>query len=260
MFQNFLPEIYRSFFSEELKQLPLQELKATCFNCIKAKPTESFPFQAHLKCCTYHPFLPNFLVGAILKSKSTSPQSRAAIEKKIKDREYALPLGMIAPVSLQIAFNQRLPGEFGQREDWACPYLDPQTAHCGIWKHRNSQCTTYFCKSDYGQMGQSFWQEVKTQLSVIERSYALSILRHMGFDEDNMAWQIGLLDRRDGSFAETTVSFILEKHWQKAWMSFANDPLKFYVTSFEIFEELKQKDDLQNRSEILLAASRGIVF
>ena len=46
---------------------------------------------------------------------------------KIRRREYALPIGMVAPVRYQMEFNKRKENEFGQREDWLCPYFNRET-------------------------------------------------------------------------------------------------------------------------------------
>jgi len=59
---------------------------------------------------------------------------------------------------------------FGRAPDLRCPhYLDEQGGLCGIWRHRNGVCATWFCKHDRGAAGQRFWQAVEALLALVER-------------------------------------------------------------------------------------------
>ena len=126
-------KIYQScspFLSPYLLQvfgdLDISEKTATCHDCLCSRPErKNLPFyQKHLKCCTFHPFLPNYEVGAILASEDVGYEAKEVVRQKIQRREYALPLGVFAPVSYQVAFNQREPADFGNKESFLCPYFD----------------------------------------------------------------------------------------------------------------------------------------
>src|SRR5437868_12356699 len=119
-----VPRLYERLLPKDILQMDLVETKATCDACImtRAKTRGEIFYEEHLKCCTFHPFLPNYTIGALLSEPSQgSSAAVAAIRAKIGQREYSLPLGLVAPPSYQVAFNHRQKNEFGRREDWLCP-------------------------------------------------------------------------------------------------------------------------------------------
>ena len=68
--------------------IDLEEKKATCDVCAMARPKNrtKVHYQPDLKCCTFHPFLPNFLVGAILQDPSLKAGAEV-LRDKIRRRE-----------------------------------------------------------------------------------------------------------------------------------------------------------------------------
>ena len=66
---DFLPAAYRALLPEWFK-LPLPiETAATCSECAMVSAGASddrFSYHPALKCCTYQPLLPSYLVGALL--------------------------------------------------------------------------------------------------------------------------------------------------------------------------------------------------
>ncbi|MGE0633701.1 MAG: hypothetical protein AB7O96_14905 [Pseudobdellovibrionaceae bacterium] len=230
MLKNYIPAPFHPYFAESLLSFPIQETKATCFNC-------NHTFNPSLKCCTYHPFLPNFLVGVILQDPSTAPESIKAIESKITNKEYALPLGLIAPTSLQIPFNRRIPGEFGHRADWACPFLLADSNQCGIWKNRNSQCTSFYCKSDYGSNGFQFWDNIKKHMHSVEIEIAKKILKDFNWCESSVELQKDFLNRREGSLFETQFNYLRDVDWNRHWKDTDLSPHDFYLECSRLFLE-----------------------
>src|SRR5690606_27951837 len=72
---------------------------------------------------------------------------------------------------------------FGRDPDLHCPYyLQEAGGLCGVWRHRNGICATWYCKHDRGARGQRFWQALEVLLTVIERELghwcAVTILDH----------------------------------------------------------------------------------
>jgi hypothetical protein len=53
---------------------------------------------------------------------------------------------------------------------------------CGIWKHREATCATWFCRFERGKVGFEFWQHLRNFLQLIERQLSLSFARELGID------------------------------------------------------------------------------
>jgi hypothetical protein len=160
-----------AYFRQQFGEVEVSESKATCHDCLCAKPDrdQGLPsYQADLKCCTFHPFLPNYAVGHLLASPETKPAIKELLRQKIRDREYALPMGIFVPVKYQVAFNNRQSEDFGNRAEFLCPYYDGQGQQCGLWLHRGSVCTSYYCTSDRGEAGLQFWATLGDYLHICE--------------------------------------------------------------------------------------------
>ena len=77
------PEVYAALLSEHFDKPSIDEERATCSNCEMCdkgnmpEGVSAVYFRPDLKCCTYHPSLPNYLTGAILAD--TRPDMQAAV-------------------------------------------------------------------------------------------------------------------------------------------------------------------------------------
>lgn len=226
------PELYKKHFAKELWNSEIRETKATCENCNWKE------YNPRLKCCTYEPFLPNYLVGAILSSEATAPSARASILKKIENREYALPIGLVASPGFQVRFNHREENEFGQREDWLCPYYSRDSQNCGIWKHRGAVCTTFYCQSSYGVMGSEFWKQMSDYLTYFEMALMEEALIQLDFSPRQMNEGLGYLNRREATPAELKAKNLSEAKAKKIWNGYFDDPVGFYKKCFRIVSEM----------------------
>jgi hypothetical protein len=115
MLKHQLPAFYTQILPNEILGLEINETKATCDKCIMAPK-----YKPDLKCCTFQPFLPNYLVGAILKSNLLG---KTVIQKMIARKKDCLPIGIVAPLDYQLKFNKHRK-QFGKHEDLLCPYFD----------------------------------------------------------------------------------------------------------------------------------------
>jgi hypothetical protein len=131
-------------------------------------------FEPETKCCTYVPALPNFLVGAILDDDDPAlAAGRASVETRIAARVGVSPLGLQAPVVHRLLYRAGGEHAFGRARTLRCPhYLAEAGGTCGIWRHRNSVCSTWFCKHSRGNIGQRFWQALDQLLAAVEREVA----------------------------------------------------------------------------------------
>lgn len=176
--QNQFPGIWAEMMPKGLFQFRFPaERRATCMSCPKACYEG---FRADYRCCTYHPRISNFLLGL----GSETPEGDAAIDRLLK-------LGMLTPEGMYSTPGQWIDfledqrnQDFGKSETVLCPMLNPENGYCDVHAFRNSVCSTFFCHSDHGLTGESFWMQVQTLGSQIELVLAQWSLRQLGFDVD----------------------------------------------------------------------------
>lgn len=234
------PALGRLLPAEILALAPV-ETKATCGACAMAKPKtrRKHPYRADLKCCTFHPWLPNYAVGELLaSSEDSSRHGREVVRRKIARREYALPIGVAPPVRYQVEFNARKPGDFGQREDWLCPYYVRETQACGLWRWRGSVCTGYYCKSDFGRDGLAFWSSLERYLGFVEMALMEECLVMLDFSPRQISDLIGFLNRFEGTSAETRSWVLPEARARALWNGYFDDIEGFYAKCAKIVGEL----------------------
>ena len=167
-----LPPRYAHWLTELLGGTLPEEQAATCSRCAMQVEAveEGYRFRADAKCCTYVPALPNFLVGAALRELLPGP-TRAGLDRRVADPGVCTPHGLDVSEDERQKYQAIVAAEtFGRAPGLRCPhYLEEQGGLCGIWRHRNGVCATWFCKHDRGVAGQRFWQAVEALLALIER-------------------------------------------------------------------------------------------
>lgn len=229
-----VPTIYEKLLPNDILQIDLIETKATCNSC----PV----YAADLKCCTFHPYLPNFTIGALLSQPDLGSEvAISVIRSKIKNREYSLPLGLVAPPSYQITFNQRKKNEFGWRKDWLCPYFDPVHNNCGIWRWRGAVCTGFFCKSSFGAKGLRFWDELSNYLTYVEMALMEEALVMLDFSPRQVADLLGYLNRQVATKSELKSSRMSEKKARALWNGYYDNQEEFFKKTFQIVSGLDRK-------------------
>jgi hypothetical protein len=178
-----LPKMYAAWLQEALNTDLPAESKATCSDCVMCPSSGEtassiFPFQPDLKCCTYTPRLPNFLVGQILAADDL-PHGVAAVRARLEARAGVDPLGIgAAPVTGLI--QEQAVNVIGQGRALRCPYFVVEDGSCGIWSYRNHLCSTWFCKHERGALGHAFWLSVKALLKSMEGDLAQWAARESG--------------------------------------------------------------------------------
>lgn len=174
--EHWVPGIWRYMLPVALTDITLpQERRATCLNCPRAKFEGWRP---DYRCCTYHPRVPNFLLGLAL--------SQPASEKIIKTlvlKGFLLPEGMISSPN-QWAHYLTDTGEdrFGRSEKVLCPFLEQKSGLCNLYAFRNSVCSTFFCQHDHGDKGDRFWSSLQTVAQQVEMGLGQWALNQLGFD------------------------------------------------------------------------------
>lgn len=234
-----LPPLYAAWL-DELLAVPIPaETRATCHDCAMAcKPGKTYAaeevhYEPDLKCCTYYPDLSNFAVGRILRDPVCV--GRDEVLHRIACGTRVTPMGIGRPPMYGAVYQKRTPETFGRSRRLRCSFLTP-LGQCGIWEHRESICTTYFCKLDRGAVGKRFWTELQRLLYLVERELALhcvlaldlgdDVLRRL-FEESGDQLDMGALE---GS--EAPERRVLR------WGRFAGQEQAFYEEAAALVDEL----------------------
>jgi hypothetical protein len=171
---------------EQLLGAPIPaETRATCQSCAMctAGPSLLASFNPKTKCCTYLPELPNYLVGRLLSDDDPAGAAgRASVRERIAAGVSVTPLGLGTTTTHRLLDSR--PGMFGQSTSIRCPHYVEEGGLCGIWRHRNAVCATWFCKYVRGRTGLSFWRTVLGLLNGIEVDLARWCLLEIGFGVD----------------------------------------------------------------------------
>ena len=158
-----LPEPY-FWLVPELDQVPWpDETLADCSNCVICPTPEQDPreerfFRPDVRCCGYHPWMPNHHVGRILREGGEGAQ--------LMHRRMATSVGL-KPEAVHRRtdsgnlheWGQEL--HFGQSVSYRCPYWVGGTDACGIWQHRESVCRTWYCRHVEGVYGGGLWYALR---------------------------------------------------------------------------------------------------
>jgi len=261
--EHILPKIYINLIGKDILALDVTETKATCDNCLRSRDKRfSFTYRAHLKCCTFHPYLPNYAVGALLQQQ-VETVGIVKLKEKIKNLEFAFPVGVMAPFDYQFIFLTKEEEQFGNDENLLCPYYDKLIDQCSIWQYRGVVCTSFYCRSDSGQNGLKFWAVLSDYLSYVEMALAEECLILLDFSPRDLSDQLAYLNKREFEPEETEqkhLSFAVDK---KLWNGYT-DKTDFYKKCFAIvqkiernqFKEILGKQGLELEKEVIDYANR----
>ncbi len=219
----------------------LKETKADCSNCNQARGLRPI-YKANLKCCTFFPFVPNFLLGAILKSELPA---RARIEKEIASvvtgESIYSPLGLLPSVTYQKRFHGKQPDGYGNDETLLCPHYVKATGGCGIWSERPSPCRSFYCESSFGIAGSEFWAKFEKLISLLELNLAQEALLQMGLDEDEIKLSTRFLPRYVSPDPHGYQGEKLKIEAARSWIEF-KDPVELYKRSHDLITAMKPND------------------
>src|SRR5262249_5034160 len=125
----------------------------------------------------------------------------------------------------------------GRATGLRCPYFLEDGGRCGLWRHRNSICTTWFCKHVRGKAGMRFWiGRVKPLLEVIEADLRVWCALEAGLGEDALAaltetaaWN----HANEGLNADTMTGRVDAKAYARMWGDWAGREEAFYLAAAE---------------------------
>jgi len=231
------------------------EPHATCDNCAMlpvpgeaGEHREEVFFNPRTKCCTYLPRVPNFLVGAILSDDASDmAEGRARVLQRIGNQVGVTPLWVGANGAYNVLYDHG-DGVFGHSEAMLCPYYleDRIGGGCGIWRHRNSVCMTWFCKHERGDRAKQFWDAANDLLIGVEENLAKHCLVTLGFDaaalRANVPPRTPRSPRADAVRGDELDGRVSPARYAALWGSWAGREQDLYLECDAIVRDLEWED------------------
>jgi hypothetical protein len=242
-----LPALYAGWVEAIVGGVLPRETHATCDRCAMCASegaAGSLAFDAATKCCTYVPVLPNFVTGAVLADPDPgAADGRQSVLARIARRAGVTPLGLTRTRAQTLIHDHSTPA-FGRAVALRCPhYLDREGGQCGIWRHRNAICTTWFCKHSRGKRGEDFWKALALMLTEAEKV----LLRHCVLELDVGVDALRVLfphphDEGQGAALDDLDERVNEARYRAAWGNWYGREEAFYVAAAEIVRPLRWAD------------------
>lgn len=188
-FASSLPPLYAGWMTTLLGAPVPTERTATCASCAMLTGAGSAEpgYNPDTKCCTYLPELWNFRAGgALLDESRDGERARASVRARIAAGEAVRPLGLGQSDAYWMRYVDSPAPKFGTDPALLCPhYVNEAGGLCGIWRHRESTCATWFCKHDRGRTGQEFWEQLRRVLHTAEEALSGWSVRELGAGDDD---------------------------------------------------------------------------
>jgi hypothetical protein len=248
-----LPPLYANWLAELLGGSVPRERHASCDSCAMCAGSgqqlgSNYYFNPSVKCCTYHPNLPNFLVGRILSDDDPAAlPGRKAVEKAIEEGLAVTPLGVGMPPKYSVLYRNGA-NAFGRSESLRCPYFIEDGGRCGIWRNRKSTCITWFCKHVRGKVGLMFWQDsLHPLLRAVERDLARWCVLEHQFGDDALRHlaQTGAWTEQPEPLAAASMDNKVEEgRYARIWDKWRGCEIDFFIRCAKLVGELSWKDVL----------------
>jgi hypothetical protein len=221
--RRLLPTLYGAALPDLFDRPLVEEPRATCSDCAMCDKGDAHAglragfFKPDIKCCTYHPTLPGYLVGAALRD--TSPEfatGRERLRKKLVARIGVTPGWLAAPRKQNVLFEAARDSSFGRADSLVCPYYVRDGGKCSIWPYRESICATFFCKHASGKAGHTFWTALKRYMIHMERKLTHYAVRTVDPDVIEPNLPMNKLTTED--LEDRPPSTDTYAGWWKAWV------------------------------------------
>jgi Fe-S-cluster containining protein len=252
-----LPPLYHTFFPDFFEKDFPEEKWATCSNCTLCRSSKS-PY-LDTKCCNYYPYLANYLIGGILSDpRPEMAEGQKRVRELIYKKAGITPYGIIPPVGYHASGKPKsedTPARIETREEYnakQCPYLNVKEGACTIWDYRENLCSTHFCLSSGGEIGEDFWKKTNKYLQMAENvlsNYALH--------------QLGVRVSKIKTDPIQKIKFGLEKEngeinddaYTKLWEKWAGREEELYIRCYEIITALDEQKfvELCGHKQVILA-------
>ncbi|MBU51169.1 MAG: hypothetical protein CL920_20980 [Deltaproteobacteria bacterium] len=249
---DMLPEIYRQWLPEVFWRPAIPERKATCDSCAMCLPEgaqlskeqadrQGF-FQPDLKCCTFQPSIPNYLIGGLL---SDERPLFAEGQRRVKDY-IALRIGVhpqwVRPSNKQLLLLQASQqSSFGRSSQLLCPFFQTPQNNCSIWKFRDSDCSFFFCKHEAGEDGRTLWKRMQTWMWTLETKLSYHLAKSVC---PSFSWA---LEGKKKKVTRLAIHVLEERpmpddEYSKIWGEWAGKEEAFYRACYDAACALTKQD------------------
>lgn len=260
-----IPELYHRFLPEVFHLEIPPEPFADCSDCpLICSRTEEVgtdkakPFSPEMKCCTFSPRIPNYMVGAILSDEDTNTiEGKERLLKIISSHQGVFPNGVYPTKKYKLLYEASCLDSFGRSELLKCPYFQSGEFNCTIWKYREAICALWFCKHLAGTTGFAFWN---------------AIIEYMKFVQETLiSYCFAQLDMpySDPYGKEITMSYedleelpMKESVMQQNWNKWAGREVAFYKECYRIISEMNREtfETVMGIDQILLLKNITAVY
>jgi Fe-S-cluster containining protein len=242
--QGVLPPLYARWMDELLQGGIPREARATCDECVMcskgtAGSSESkYFYNPDTKCCTFIPSLPNYLVGNVLSDDNPDmTRGKESVKARIASRVMLVPAGLhLSPAQTTLYSLVSVQKAFGRNDAVRCPHFVSEGGMCGIHRHRNSVCATWFCKYERGRTGADFWADLFTLLQHLESELSMWCLLQLGLDGRDVG--VMRMDKMEKTL-EGRVDGVLPLHEQgRLWGPWLGKEEEFFIRCGELVRGL----------------------
>jgi len=248
-----LPPLYDGWVAQLLEGIIPRESRATCHDCAMCPSSgaQSGPrnhyYDPRIKCCTYIPVLHNFLVGRILSDDDPAAQAgRRTVEKRIAEGVAVTPFCLDIPPAFSVLYNNAGAKAFGRSRTLRCPHYIEDGGRCGVWRNRNSVCSTWFCKHVRGQVGEAFWQHsLLYLLNFVEQDLAFWCLLQLDFGDDAFRHLMAISEQSERLTAESMDNQAETERHKQIWGGWCGHETDFFVKCAELVNRLSWSDVLR---------------
>ncbi|MCB0405951.1 MAG: hypothetical protein KDD51_14305 [Bdellovibrionales bacterium] len=210
------------------------EGQSTCADCPQAKYEG---YDKLYRCCSYHPAVPNFLLGLALKDKV----ARAAVEN-LYYLGGLVPEGFLRTPHQWIDYLADLSDDkFGEAKRVRCPNINETNGFCNIYAFRNGVCSTFFCLNDNGDFGAKFWESLQEMVSQMEFALSQWALDQLGFNVKAYFSRLDKLAPKLKDVADPTTHFWTEKTRKYLWGRLYGKELQTFRDCGELISENRNR-------------------
>jgi Fe-S-cluster containining protein len=234
-FADLLPALYHNLLPPFFARDAIREEKATCQSCAMCDPHGGDGdgvryFRPDTKCCTYQPFLPNFLAGAVLSDANPAlAEGARRVRERIAQRVGVTPRWLGPGRRYSLLFEASRASSFGRSTTLRCSFFEPAGGLCTIWKHRDSACSTFFCKHVGGGDAKVFWVSLESWLAYVERELAAYATATLAPELQEPQIARGLITRADLEDQPPS-----ERDYAGYWGAWLGREAEFYMRAYEV--------------------------
>ncbi|HEY1303950.1 MAG TPA: hypothetical protein VGF24_10405 [Vicinamibacterales bacterium] len=243
-----LPPLFAAWINEWLDGLPT-ESHATCDRCTMCASgphvsSDGYFFDREIKCCTFLPRIPNFIAGRILRDEGDDlAHGRATLDERLAAGTGVTPFGLSTPPTYDLLYANAQ-DFFGRAHELRCPHYVARDGRCGIWRHREATCATWFCKHERGATGQAFWTAMRDLLHAVEHDLARWCVLTLVRDQRALA-SLAVADSSNGRLDAFALDGRSNPDVQRElWGDWVGRERDFFIAAASLVDPLRWNDVL----------------